>query len=129
MRKARFPNSPTEHTSVRKESGRVSHIHIATTQNSLDEQETSLSRTRAEVRNAVTHRNSEQISKLLNWLLPDDRLLADLKLHGNTSWLPRTLASLALCWAWAENRCLTDSFTYAAGWTQTLAGDGVVLTT
>ena len=89
----------------------------------------SLSRTRAEVRNAVTHRNSEQISKLLNWLLPDDRLLADLKLHGNTSWLPRTLASLALCWAWAENRCLTDSFTYAAGWMQTLAGEGVVLTT
>ena len=87
------------------------------------------SRTRAEVRNAVPCRNSEQISKLLNWLLPDDRLFADLKLHGNTSWLPRTLASLRLCWAWAENRCLTDSFTYAAGWMHTLAGEGVVLTT
>lgn len=44
-----------------------------------------LSRTRAEVRNAVPCRNSEQISKLLNGLLPDERLFADLKLHGNTS--------------------------------------------
>lgn len=88
-----------------------------------------LSRTRAEVRNAVSHTNAEQISKRLNWLLPGDLLFADLKFHGNTSWLPRTLASLALCWAWAENRCLTDSFTYAAGWMQTLAGEGMVLTT
>ncbi len=73
--------------------------------------------------------NSVQVEKMLTWLLPSDARFSSLKLHGNTLWTPRALASLALCWAWAENRCLTDSFTYASKWMRTLTDGQSVPTT
>jgi len=60
--------------------------------------------------------NAEHFRTLLQWLLPSDCIFRDLKLHGNSSWLPRTLVCLVLCWTWAENKNVTDSFTYALGW-------------
>jgi hypothetical protein len=51
---------------------------------------------------------------MLDWLLPDNRIFAKMKLHGNTKWLPKYLACLALIWAWSEARCLTDAFAEAA---------------
>ncbi len=56
--------------------------------------------------------NADHFRKMLDWFLPNDGIFGHLKLHGNTSWLPRTLVCLALCWSWAENKCVTDSFTY-----------------
>lgn len=54
--------------------------------------------------------NVGQLKVLLRWFLPKDDIFAGLKLHGNTSWLPTSLVWLALFWAWAENRHVTDAF-------------------
>lgn len=70
--------------------------------------------------------NAEHFRTFLQWLLPSDCIFRDLKLHGNTSWLPRTLVCLALCWTWAENKNVTDSFTYAVGWCRCVAGGSVL---
>ena len=64
--------------------------------------------------------NSEQLRSLLEWLLPGDGIFAELKLHGNTTWLPRCLVSLAVCWGWAETRNVTDAFTHAVEWCGTM---------
>lgn len=66
--------------------------------------------------------HADDFRKLLDWLLPDHRIFSVLKLHGNTSWLPQSLVCLALCWAWAENKHVTDAFTYAADWCRCLVG-------
>jgi hypothetical protein len=58
--------------------------------------------------------NAEQLKELLDWFLPDAGIFAGLGLHGNTTWLPVRLVVLALCWAWAETRQVTDAFTAAA---------------
>ena len=57
-----------------------------------------------------TPSNADQLNVLLRWFLPNADIFAGLKLHGNTSWLPTSLVCLALCWAWAENRHVTDAF-------------------
>jgi len=54
--------------------------------------------------------NVNQVNELLRWFLPDAGIFAGLKLHGNTKWLPVSLVCLALCWAWAEARHVTDAF-------------------
>jgi len=63
-----------------------------------------------------------EFRKLLEWLLPAEGIFAGLRRHGNTKWLFRTLVFLTLCWAWAENKGVVDSFTYGSEWCQTLAG-------
>ncbi len=69
--------------------------------------------------------NVEQLRSLLEWLLPCDGIFAGLKLHGNTRWLPRCLVCLAVCWAWAETRNVTDAFTHAVEWCRVM-GHGAV---
>jgi hypothetical protein len=64
--------------------------------------------------------NAEQVQQLLDWLLPDAGIFAGLGRHGNATWLPVRLVVLALCWAWAESRCVTDAFTAAAAQCQEL---------
>lgn len=54
--------------------------------------------------------NADQLKELLRWFLPNADIFAGLKLHGNTKWLPTALVWLALCWAWAEARHVTDAF-------------------
>jgi hypothetical protein len=51
-----------------------------------------------------------------------------LKRHGNTTWTPLTLVWLALCWAWAGQKYVTDAFVYSSDWCRSLA-DGTVLST
>jgi hypothetical protein len=46
--------------------------------------------------------NKESLTVLLHWFLPDDGIFAKVKLHGNTTWSPRSLVWLALCWAWSR---------------------------
>ncbi len=68
---------------------------------------------RQSIRKPVTCRtpsNAEQLNVLLRWFLPNADIFAGLKLHGNANWLPTSLVCLALCWAWAENRHVTDAF-------------------
>lgn len=79
---------------------------------------------------AETRRTSpHEISGFLNWLLPAEAYFSSIKRHGNTSWQPRVLARLAMCWAWAENRNLTDSFTHAARWLKLLMPKEALLST
>jgi hypothetical protein len=59
---------------------------------------------------ARTPSNAKQVNELLRWFLPDPGIFAGLKLHGNTKWLPVPMVCLALCWAWAEARHVTDAF-------------------
>jgi hypothetical protein len=60
-----------------------------------------------------TPTNKEQLVQVLDWLLPSQSIFAEMTLHGNTQWLPLSLVSLALLWAWSEARHLTDAFAYA----------------
>jgi len=46
-------------------------------------------------------------------LLPDDAIFSQVKLHGNTKWLPRCLVWLALCWCLVDAKHLTDAFEQA----------------
>lgn len=55
-------------------------------------------------------RNQEYLSDTLEWLLPDDSIFSQMRLHGNTKWQPRALVCLALLWAWSERKHLTDAF-------------------
>ncbi|MFO0869708.1 MAG: transposase [Pirellulales bacterium] len=50
------------------------------------------------------------MKELLRWFVPDAGIFAELTLHGNTKWLPTPLVCLALCWAWAEAKHVTDAF-------------------
>jgi len=59
--------------------------------------------------------NKESLTALLDWFLSNGGIFSEVKLHGNTSWLPKNLVWLALCWAWSESRNLTDAFSEAVG--------------
>jgi len=72
--------------------------------------------------------NADRLRMLHEWLLPHERIFADLRLHGNTTWLPRNLVCLALCWAWSETANVTDAFAEAMDWCRGLTV-GSVLTT
>jgi hypothetical protein len=54
--------------------------------------------------------SAEQLEWLRNWLLPDERIFANLARHGNTKWTPQCLVWLALCWGWGESKNVTDAF-------------------
>lgn len=66
--------------------------------------------------------NRESLISLQEQFLPDDRIFANIKFHGNTSWSARGLVWLALCWSWSECRNVTDAFTEAATWSQRISG-------
>jgi hypothetical protein len=65
----------------------------------------------------VSHqaRNKKRMAALWEWFLPNDRIFAKVKLHGNTRWSPGSLVWLAVCWSWSESRNLTDAFAEAVG--------------
>jgi hypothetical protein len=53
--------------------------------------------------------NKDQLAGMLQWLLPDDSIFSEIRLHGNTKWVPRCLVYVAILWAWSETACLTDA--------------------
>jgi hypothetical protein len=59
---------------------------------------------------AAAKSNAGALDKLRQWLFPNARIFAGLKLHGNTSWLAEALVWLTLCWAWQESKNVTDAF-------------------
>jgi hypothetical protein len=63
-----------------------------------------------------------QLAHMLGWLLPDDSPFSKMKLHGNTKWIPRRLAFMALAWSWSGSRNVTDAWTEAAEFCQSLFG-------
>ena len=72
--------------------------------------------TNASKRRRVRHRcsptNQDSLLELGHWLLPS-RIFAQFTCHGNTKWQPLHLVILALCWTWADARCLSDAFVEA----------------
>lgn len=72
--------------------------------------------------------NADQFRQLQQWFLPDDRIFAKFKRHGNTGWLPSSLVWLALCWAWPECVNVTNAFTQAVESCQLISGNSAVTT-
>ena len=64
---------------------------------------------------APAESNAVAFDRLRDWFLPDDGIFAGLRQHGNTKWLFSALVWLALCWAWAESKNVTDAFDTAVG--------------
>ena len=62
---------------------------------------------------APVQSNRQPMPRLCSWLLPDDSIFSQVKFHGNTTWLPRCLVWLALCWSLADARHLSDAFEQA----------------
>ena len=57
--------------------------------------------------------------------MPDAGIFAQVRLHGNTKWLPINLIWMALLWAWSDSRNLTEAFAVAAGQFQALLSEVV----
>jgi hypothetical protein len=72
--------------------------------------------------------NADQFRELQRWLLPNNGIFANLRFHGNISWLPSSLVWLALCWSWSECRYVTDAFTQAVEWCGLMAGNAALTT-
>jgi Transposase DDE domain len=70
--------------------------------------------------------HKEHLAGMLHWLLPDDSIFSQMRLHGNTQWLPKCLVCLALFWAWSESKHLTDAYAEAAECCRSLFGSFVL---
>jgi hypothetical protein len=57
--------------------------------------------------------NKEQLVGMLDWFLSDPSIFSEIRLHGNTKWLPKCLVRLALVWAWSGSKHLTDAYVEA----------------
>lgn len=79
-------------------------------------------------RNSDRPTNGQSLGALLEWFLPNDQIFAKVKFHGNTAWKPVHLVRLALCWAWSGARYVTDGFTEALEYNQTISGDSSLST-
>jgi hypothetical protein len=71
-------------------------------------------------RNIAT--NQQYLQGLRAWLFPNDSIFSILPFHGNSKWTPRALVWLALCWAWSDQRFVTDAFIEAAEACQAMLG-------
>lgn len=71
---------------------------------------------------AHQERNLIQMVRLFDWFSPEDLIFSKMKLHGNTKWLPRRLALMAMVWAWSGSRNVTDAWNEAAEFCQSLFG-------
>ena len=49
------------------------------------------------------------LRRSINWVL-NDRMFADVQLHGNTKWTPKYLVALAVLTAWSDGQRMTDAF-------------------
>lgn len=76
----------------------------------------------AQVSGVCLATNKESLRRLLNWLLPNDHIFANVKLHGNAKWLPRSAIFLALVWCWSSSKNVTDAFNDAMKWSHKLWG-------
>lgn len=64
--------------------------------------------------------NADSIRQVRHWLLPNDKIFANVRFHGNVTWIASSLVILALCWSWSEARHVTDAFADAAKWCRIL---------
>jgi Transposase DDE domain len=69
--------------------------------------------------------NAEAFGHLWAWFLPDARIFAKIRFHGNIKWSPVHLVGLVLCWAWSESRQLTGAFDEARKWVVQQSGSSL----
>lgn len=79
-------------------------------------------RARRTTRQVAGHAYKENLSALLDWFLGDGSIFANLKFHGNTTWLSLDLVKLALMWSWSACKHLTDAFAEAVGCCEKVSG-------
>jgi Transposase DDE domain len=53
--------------------------------------------------------NIDLLKRALAWVVTPD-IFDGLPVHGNTSWLPVHLVTLAILWVWSDQTCLTTAF-------------------
>ena len=61
------------------------------------------------------------LKRALTWIVTKDTF-ADMRLHGNVSWMPQNLAMLAVLFAWTDARQMTTCFNKASKLSQELFG-------
>lgn len=67
------------------------------------------------------------LRKSLEWAI-NDRMFADIRLHGNIRWTPRQLVILAVLWVWSDKRTLVRAFVHARRLALTMFGSVAVTT-
>lgn len=50
----------------------------------------------------------EQLAKAMRWII-DERMFAEVKVHGNAKWVVTHLVRVAILWVWSSKRLLVDS--------------------
>lgn len=76
---------------------------------------------------ACSQSNGEALRRALDGLLRSG-IFRDLPLHGNTTWQPIELVTLALLWVWSGKATLTDAFSDAHRWSLKLCGKAALTT-
>jgi hypothetical protein len=69
--------------------------------------------------------NATLLQRAIAWIL-NERMFADLALHGNVSWVPCELVTLTLAWMWSPAAQLTSAFSDAHQWTAAMFGRAAV---
>jgi hypothetical protein len=67
------------------------------------------------------------LRQAMAWVL-NDRIFADLKMHGNVKWSAKFLIILAVMMAWSESKQLTEAFKKAASLSERLYGTVAIAT-
>ncbi len=71
--------------------------------------------------------NGETIYAAVKWLV-DGGIFDQVRLHGNTGWLPLDLVVLAVIWAWTDDSALTGAFKNAHWWSMKVLGRAALST-
>src|SRR5437762_4129454 len=71
--------------------------------------------------------NGETLLEAVRWIV-DARIFEQWKFHGNTSWKPFELVTLAVVWAWSESSTLTGAFEEAHRWSLNVLSRAAVTT-
>jgi len=74
---------------------------------------------------ASTHKQTttqgEQLAKAIRWIV-NDRMFADVSVHGNANWVPAHLVRVAILWVWSSQPLLVESAKDAIKSVNTLFG-------
>jgi hypothetical protein len=68
--------------------------------------------TSADTKRSTKFTHGDLLRKALTWVF-NDRMFADVQLHGNIKWTPKQLVILAVLWVWSDKRTLSRSFVHA----------------
>ena len=75
---------------------------------------------RSQGRTAVVQHGA-LLRRAVKWIVTKDSF-ANMRLHGNTKWVPQNLVMLAVLFSWSDSQRMTDGFDKAAKLSQELFG-------